>query len=188
MQKTNSVAVPNLSIDISSLFVNKIDEAIHLIKPKIFYGYVGYKDQSMNPVFDSNNVSKMNQIFNVSRFSGMDRIGDENFYSLGINYTKREMGRDKFSFEISKKYYLKDRKVSLSDLNMHSMNMSSMQMMSLSSDEDPLMLMSKWMPNMNTMIMTYGSYHKDQKKFPMAGISAKHKFEKGSIGLSLIHI
>jgi Organic solvent tolerance protein. len=53
MQKTNSVAVPNLSIDISSLFVNKIDEAIHLIKPKIFYGYVGYKDQSMNPVFDS---------------------------------------------------------------------------------------------------------------------------------------
>ena len=55
-------------------------------------------------------------------------------------------------------------------------------MMSLSSDEDPLMLMSKWMPNMSTMIMTYGSYHKDQKKFPMAGITAKHKFEKGSIG------
>ena len=182
MQKTNSVAVPDLSIDISSLFVNKIDEAIHLIKPKIFYGYVGYKDQSMNPVFDSNNISKMNQIFNVNRFSGMDRIGDENFYSLGINYTKREMGRDKFSFEISKKYYLKDRKVSLNDLNMHSLNMSSMQMMSLSSDEDPLMLMSKWMPNMSTMIMTYGNYHKDQKKFPMAGITAKHKFEKGSIG------
>ena len=35
---------------------------------------------------------------------------------------------------------------------------------------------------MNTMIMTYGSYHKDQKKFPMAGISVKHKFKKGSIG------
>ena len=36
-------------------------------------------------------------------------------FILGINYTKREMGRDKFSFEISKKYYLKDRKVSLSE-------------------------------------------------------------------------
>ena len=63
---------------------------------------------------------------------------------------------------------------------MHSMNMSSMQMMSLSSDEDPLMLMSKWMPNMNTMIMTYGSYHKDQKNFQwlvfQQSINSKRKY------------
>ena len=38
----------------------------------------------------------------------------------------------------------------------------------------------------DTMIMTYGSYHKDQK-FPMAGITAKHKFKKGSIGYAKIY-
>ena len=61
---------------------------------------------------------------------------------------------------------------------MHSMNMSSMQMMSLSSDEDPLMFMSKWMPNMNSMIMTYGSYHKDQKKSTNATLASHGNRQK----------
>ena len=132
----------------------------------------------------------------------MDRIGDQNFYTLSLEYKKRKMNMDKVSLKIRQKFYLDDRRVSLHEMAMSSMDMgmssmgmgmSSMDMgmssmtMSpmmnmMSSDEGPLMIMGKWMPDMSTMIMTYGSYAKDVKKFPMAGITINHKFKSGKFG------
>jgi len=64
---------------------------------------------------------------------------------------------------------------------MGSMNsMSSMMRMNL--DEGPAVIMASWMPSMNTMIMGYGSYLKDQKKMPLGGITLKHKVKSGNIG------
>jgi len=67
------------------------------------------------------------------------------------------------------------------EMGMSSMDMIPMMNM-MSSDEGPLMIMGKWMPDMSTMIMTYGSYAKDVKKFPMAGITINHKFKLGELG------
>ena len=41
----------------------------------------------------------------------MDRIGDQSFYTLSHGYKKMSEGHEKISLDVSKKYYLKDRKV-----------------------------------------------------------------------------
>ena len=189
--QSNSVNVPNFKLDISTLFYRKDKMNLHVLKPRFIYGYVAHKDQDINPIFDTNKISMMNQLFNNQRFSGMDRIGDQNFYTLSLEYKKRNMGMDKFAVNISKKFYLDDREIWLDDmhLDMDSMNnemmnmdMSHMNMMQMPMDEGPIMLMAKWMPNMNTMFMAYSSYLHDQDKVPMAGITFNQNFEKGTLG------
>ena len=198
---TNSVNVPSFKLDINALYYKKDKMAVHLLKPRLVYGYVGYEKQEMNPIFDTHSISMMNQLFNTERFTGMDRIGDQKFYTLNLEYKKREMNMDKISVNISQKFYLKDRKVLIDSMQMPQMDMpmTDMSMMSMSSgngmgmgmdmsgmmsnmDEGPLMMMGKWMPNMNTMFMAYGSYVKDLKKFPMAGLTIKKSSELGTFG------
>ena len=189
--QSNSVNAPNFKLDISTLFYRKDKMNLHVLKPRFIYGYVAHKDQDINPIFDTNKISMMNQLFNNQRFSGMDRIGDQNFYTLSLEYKKRNMGMDKFAVNISKKFYLDDREIWLDDMHldmdsmnneMMNMNMSHMNMMQMPMDEGPVMLMTKWMPNMNTMFMAYSSYLHDQDKVPMAGITFNQNFEKGTLG------
>lgn len=182
-----NVTVPNAMIDLSSLYVKKVNKKLHLLEPRLVIGYTGYKDQSTNPVFDSEEISPNNELFNNIRFSGMDRIGDQNFYTLSLKYRKKQMGMDKISLSISKKYYLKDRKVWLNQPmssqmpSMGMMNMMGMMDM-MDMDEGPVVLMGKWMPSMKTMIMGYSGYLQHNNKVPLGGITIKQKVEKGSIG------
>ena len=74
---------------------------LHVLKPRFIYGYVAHKDQDINPIFDTNKISMMNQLFNNQRFTGMDRIGDQNFYTLSFISTHK-MG-NKFAVNISLK-------------------------------------------------------------------------------------
>jgi LPS-assembly protein len=162
---------------------------INILKPRLIYGYTAYRNQDNNPVFDSNEISPNNELFINDRFSGMDRIGDQNFYTLSIDYSQMKMGMKKASLSISKKYYLKDRKVwmnpSMSQMDsMNSINqMSSMSpIMRMNMGEGPAVITASWMPSMNTMIMSYGGYLKDQKKMPLGGLTIKHKLKSGNIG------
>jgi LPS-assembly protein len=182
-KKTQNINAPNALIDISSIYVNKNGSTTNVLKPRFIYGYTAYKNQKNNPIFDSNEISPNNELFINDRFSGMDRIGDQNFYTLSIDYSKMKMGMKKASLSISKKYYLKDRKVWMNP-SINSMNqMDSMSsMMRMSMDEGPAVIMASWMPSMNTMIMGYGSYLKNQKKMPLGGITLKHKLKSGNIG------
>jgi lipopolysaccharide assembly outer membrane protein LptD (OstA) len=102
------------------------------------------------------------------------------------------------SLKISQKFYLKDRKVFINNMSMNSMhsdmmsnsmNMNTMSdsmdmgMMSMmNGDKDPIMIMAKWMPNMKTMFMASGSYSDQMKKFPIAGLTINHMFDKGKVG------
>ena len=138
-KETNSVNVPNFKIDISTLFFKKDKMNLHILKPRFVYGYVGYENQDMNPVFDSHKVSMMNQLFNTERFSGMDRIGDQKFYTFSFEYKKRKMNMDKISLTVSKKFYLEDRKVWLDDMHM-SMPMDMGMDMGMGAMAMPMML------------------------------------------------
>ena len=194
--KTKSVIVPTFNFDISTSFIKKDSGNSHIVKPRIYYGYVGYENQENNPVFDSYKLGMMNQLFNTYRFTGMDRIGDQNFYTLSIEYKKRHMDMNKISLKLSQKFYIKDRKVFIDEMShmqmeskmtsnsmsMGMMEMSMAPMTMMSGDKGPLMLMGKWMPSMNTMVMTYGSYSEEIKKFPMAGLTINHRLENGKIG------
>ena len=163
-KKTQSINVPNAFIDVSSIYVNKNGSTVNVLKPRLMSMVIQpIKIKRTTPYLDSNEISPNNDLFINDRFSGMDRIGDQNFYTLSIDYSQMKMGMKKASLSISKKYYLKDRKVwmnpSMSQMDsMNSMNqMSSMSpMMRMNLDEGPAVIMASWMPSMNTMIMGYG--------------------------------
>lgn len=182
---TNNVYVPNAKIDISSIFINEKSHKREIIQPRLVLGYTSYKDQSNNPIFDTDMLSANNELFSNERFSGMDRIGDQQFYTLSVKYKKIAMGMEKISLSLSKKYYLKDRNIFLNemiDMPMNQMmDMSTSGMMDMPMSRGPLVIMGKWMPSMNTMIMGYGGYF-NNRKIPLAGISINQKFTNGSFG------
>ncbi|MEG0246881.1 MAG: LPS-assembly protein LptD, partial [Pseudomonas sp.] len=85
------------------------------LEPRLFYLNVPYKDQKDIPLFDSGEtLFSYDSLFRDNRFSGTDRIGDENKLSLGVTTRWIEdNGFERQSFSIGQAYYFKDRKVQL---------------------------------------------------------------------------
>ena len=81
----------------------------------MFYLYVPYKDQKDIPLFDTGETPfSYDSLFRDNRFSGTDRIGDENKLSLGVTTRWIEdNGFERQNFSIGQAYYFKDRKVQL---------------------------------------------------------------------------
>lgn len=88
------------------------------------------------------------------------------------------MGHEKISLSISKKYYLKDRKVFMPGILNSDAVISSIS--STNMNEDPLVLMGSWTPTTKTMVMAYGDYKSSMVS--MAGITINHKLDYGSFG------
>lgn len=85
------------------------------LEPRLFYLYVPEKDQDDIPVFDTSETSfSYSSLFRDNRFSGTDRIGDENKLSLGV--TSRwieENGFERQRVSVGQALYFKDREVQL---------------------------------------------------------------------------
>ncbi|KAA6173371.1 LPS-assembly protein LptD [Pseudomonas marginalis] len=85
------------------------------LEPRLFYLYVPEKDQDDIPVFDTSETSfSYSSLFRDNRFSGSDRIGDENKLSMGL--TSRwieENGFERQRVAIGQALYFKDREVQL---------------------------------------------------------------------------
>ena len=96
----------------TSLFGTKYRQTL---EPRLFYLYVPNEDQKDIPLFDSGEtLFSYDSLFRDNRFSGIDRIGDENKLSLGV--TTRwieENGFERQRFSIGQAYYFEDRKVQL---------------------------------------------------------------------------
>jgi LPS-assembly protein len=176
--ESENINVPNALVDISTIFQKANNSSKHFLEPRLTLGYTAYKDQSKNPIFDSDIISSNNALLNNDRFSGMDRIGDQSFYTLGVRYKKMSMGHEKISLSISKKYYLKDRKVFMPGILNSDAVISSIS--STNMNEDPLVLMGSWTPTTKTMVMAYGDYKSNMVS--MAGITINHKLDYGSFG------
>ncbi|MFF7709858.1 LPS assembly protein LptD [Pseudomonas sp. NPDC007930] len=121
--KSPSVSVPIASLD-SGLYFDRNTTLFgksyrQTLEPRMFYLYVPYKDQSDIPVFDtSESPFSYSSLFRDNRFTGSDRIGDENKLSLGA--TSRwieDNGFERQRFSVGQAYYFKDRKVQLPDIN-----------------------------------------------------------------------
>jgi LPS-assembly protein len=119
---SQSISVPIASID-SGLYFDRDTSMFgtryrQTLEPRLFYLYVPYKDQSDIPVFDTGeSVFSYASLFRDNRFSGGDRIGDENKLSLGV--TSRWIGDNGFErqrFSIGQALYFRDRKVQLPDI------------------------------------------------------------------------
>ncbi|QXH47371.1 LPS-assembly protein LptD [Pseudomonas xanthosomatis] len=111
--------IPIFSVD-SGLYFDRNTQLFgkdyrQTLEPRLFYLYVPNKDQSDIPLFDtSETLFNYSSLFRDNRFSGTDRIGDENKLSLGV--TSRWIEPDGFQrqrFSIGQAYYFEDRKVQL---------------------------------------------------------------------------
>jgi LPS-assembly protein len=121
--KSPSRGVPISSID-SGLYFDRNTSLFgtnyrQTLEPRLFYLYVPYKNQDDIPVFDTSEYTfSYDSLFRDNRFSGSDRIGDENKISLGL--TSRwieENGFERQTVSIGQAYYLQDRKAQLPGLD-----------------------------------------------------------------------
>ncbi|MDD1016927.1 LPS-assembly protein LptD [Pseudomonas rubra] len=111
--------VPIFSVD-SGLYFDRSTQWFgknykQTLEPRLYYLNVPYKDQTDIPIFDtSESLFNYASLFRDNRFSGNDRIGDENKLSLGVtNRWIEENGFERQRFSIGQAYYFKDRKVQL---------------------------------------------------------------------------
>ena len=111
--------IPIFSID-SGLYFDRNTQLFgtnyrQTLEPRLFYLYVPYKDQTDIPIFDSGeNTFNYASLFRDNRFSGIDRIGDENKLSLGVTTRwVEDNGFQRQRFSIGQALYFKDRKVQL---------------------------------------------------------------------------
>lgn len=85
------------------------------LEPRLFYLYVPEEKQDDIPIFDSGE-SRFNyaSLFRENRFSGRDRVGDENKLSLGVtNRWIEPNGFERQTFSIGQAAYFADRKVQM---------------------------------------------------------------------------
>jgi LPS-assembly protein len=89
------------------------------LEPRAYYLYVPYENQSDIPVFDTSEYTfDYASLFRDNRFSGSDRIGDENKLSLGVtNRWIEDNGFERQRYSIGQALYFNDRKVQLPGLD-----------------------------------------------------------------------
>ena len=85
------------------------------LEPRAFYLYVPEEDQADIPVFDTSESSfSYGSLWRENRFTGKDRIGDENKLSLGVTSRWIEPnGFERQRFSIGQAFYFEDRKVQM---------------------------------------------------------------------------
>ncbi|RZI31828.1 LPS-assembly protein LptD [Pseudomonas orientalis] len=112
-------AIPIASVDSGLYFDRRTNlfgkDFNQTLEPRAYYLYVPNKDQSDIPVFDTSEYSfSYSSLFRDNRFSGSDRIGDENKLSLGV--TSRwieDNGFERQRVSVGQAVYFKDREVQL---------------------------------------------------------------------------
>jgi len=115
-----SRTVPIYEID-SGLYFDKpssfVSKDLRLsLEPRIYYAYSKAKDQDDIPNFDSALPSfYYDRLFSPNRFSGGDRIGDNNRLTLGFTtrWTDKYSGVDRAVFSLGQIYHYDDRSVNL---------------------------------------------------------------------------
>ena len=121
-QKFNSSvnrSVPIASVDSGLYFDRNTNwfgtDYRQTLEPRAFYLYVPEKNQDDIPIFDtSQSTFSYSSLWRDNRFTGTDRVGDENKLSLGL--TSRLIEDDGFErqrISLGQAYYFQDRKVQL---------------------------------------------------------------------------
>lgn len=89
------------------------------LEPRAFYLYVPEEDQTDIPVFDTGESTfSYASLWRENRFSGKDRIGDENKLSLGVTSRWIEPnGFERQRISVGQAFYFEDRKVQMPGIN-----------------------------------------------------------------------
>jgi LPS-assembly protein len=116
---TQNRGVPIVSVD-SGLYFDRDTNWFgknyrQTLEPRLMYLYVPNEDQTDIPVFDTGESNfSYASLWRDNRFSGRDRIGDENRISLGLtNRWIEDNGFERQRFSIGQSFYFEDRKVQM---------------------------------------------------------------------------
>ncbi|MBF6057173.1 LPS-assembly protein LptD [Thiomicrorhabdus heinhorstiae] len=110
-------AVPQFALDAHLVFERTAqifgESYRQSLIPKIQYLYVPYEDQSSQPIFDTQERSlDFSNLFAMNRFSGNDRVGDDNRVSVALTTQfENAQGQQVADFGIGQMFYFADRKV-----------------------------------------------------------------------------
>lgn len=114
-QGSTFIVIPQFKLNMGLNF-EKQGKYLQYLSPQLFYAYAPYKDQKNNPNFDTTTASiNYDQLFNSTRFYGSDRLDDNNFISLGLDYRLFDkVGFERFRLGLGQSFFFQDRKVTLS--------------------------------------------------------------------------
>ncbi len=91
-------------------------QSLQTLEPRIYYLYQQYRDQDDLPLFDVSQLTfYFDQLWRDNRFSGIDRIGDANQFSVGLTsrLLDASSGSEYLRASIGQIRYLADRRVTL---------------------------------------------------------------------------
>jgi len=112
--------IPSLDLDGKLIFERESDwfghQTLQTLEPRLYYVFTTYADQSDNPRFDTTALDfSFASLFRPNRFTGYDRISDENRLTLGL--TSRTIanrdGDELLRASLGQIHYLDARRVQL---------------------------------------------------------------------------
>ncbi|TVP82700.1 LPS assembly protein LptD [Thioalkalivibrio sp.] len=112
-----SRTLPRASVDTGLVFERILDDgAMQTLEPRLFYGYVPFRDQDDIPRFDTGEREfSFDSLFTTQRFVGADRVGDTHQVTTAV--TSRvidpDTGTERLSVSAGQITYLDDRRVRL---------------------------------------------------------------------------
>jgi len=111
-----SRTVPHASVDTGLVFERPVTDGTRLqtLEPRIFYGYVPYRDQDDIPIFDTGEAEfSFDNLFSLERFVGADRVGDTHQVTAALTTRlfDQRTGMERASLSVGEVYYFEDREV-----------------------------------------------------------------------------
>ncbi len=112
--------LPVVSVDSGVFFERDFsllgNRSLQTLEPRLFYLYVPEEDQSDIPVFDTGLYDfSFDSLFREDRFSGADRVGDANQFTLALTsrLIDQKTGKEKGYVSLGQVYYVSNRDVVL---------------------------------------------------------------------------
>lgn len=169
-----SRSLPTASLDSGLLLERNIKDGkyVQTLEPRMFYTYTPYRDQSAIPVFDSSERSlSYSQLFKENRFSGKDRIGDENRLSVSVTTRIQDPaeGHELFRASVGQMFYFDDRQVTLPGEAIESNSRSE------------LILEAAGSINPRTQISTTAYWDNNKTEFAAGEVRVRYKDDKKRI-------
>ena len=133
-----SISVPVYSVDAGMFFerdFNWLTDFQQTLEPRLFYVKSNFEDQSALPDFDTSAFTpSYSQLFSDTRFSGGDRIADNDRLTIGLTsrFINKTTGQERFRVSIAQSIFYKDRRVTIMQNN--SVN----EIAELTRDQSPL--------------------------------------------------
>ena len=116
-ERNLSRTLPRATLDAGLVFERSLDDGtLQTLEPRLFYGYVPFRDQDDIPRFDTGEREfSFDSLFTTQRFIGADRVGDTHQVTTAV--TSRMIdpntGTERFSVSAGQITYLNDRRVRL---------------------------------------------------------------------------